>query len=76
MMLIGIGIITRLDVITPSSRPIRRVRRIIWAGKGWLKLRGSLGLQCGSPLVPRASTLTRHHARDFEIIFICIAGYV
>ena len=37
MMLIGVGIITRLVVITPSSRPMGRVRRIIWVKKGWLK---------------------------------------
>ena len=76
MMLIGVGIITRLVVITPSSRPMGRVRRIIWVKKGWLKRRGSLGLQTGSPLVTRASTLTRYHTRDFEPIVIYIAGFV
>ena len=76
MMLIGVGIITRLVVITPSSRPMGRVRRIIWVKKGWLKLRGSLGLQTGSPLVPRAYTLTRYHTRDFQPIVIYIAGFV
>ena len=72
MMLIGVGIITRLVVITPSSRPMGRVRRIIWVKKGWLKRRGSLGLQTGSPSV----TLTRYHTRDFEPIVIYIAGFV
>ena len=75
-MLVWIWIITRLIVITPSSRPIGSLRRKIWAGMGLLKLRGSLGLQSCVPLVPRASQLTRYHARDFVRLFICIAGFV